>query len=622
MNDSYETAATAIRQLQDHPPAEPFANRKRRPNNFRYMPEYRKWEADLRDWQERYACLLRSGLQTIYEPGTAGVSFYGDSITSACFAQQADGSIIWDGRPAADAHPLELPGLRQSTLRFQQANREQWRSPRKWDLRSRFGQYLRDAGLHPDQSIGPGKTRDHESFAGPIRTQISDNLENLELNLIRQASALLLLEPQRLLQQAAPGLKPNLRHYNLAAMATDALRHTATTNPGAAAWFICLYGDPDYGCGDGNPPTFPSHPGEIITFVRAQFEAAGGLRWRMLAAQPAKDVITQLQTHGVQQTALMANVLADAAIPKLDSPPAKPAKKPKPPARQGTLFDSPPPPTPPAPTPPIRTAVRYRQPPLPLKTALLELCERGPGVINRARRRRNLGLSENRRHILPDDIQPLERALLRFCRLAIRQFGGEPPPQGNETHAQRSYVSRLANIADFVHADPESAARCTTWNGLVKASNRWHRDAVIRAIAEAERRTQEDEAMAKTPWPSVIDRHQATGWHARALVTAVELSLESIVLNHCVGGGFYATLCREGRCGIFRVQPDGIADDDINGQRQFATTLEIGKDQSGWYVRQHKGYRNRRVSSEEDARAQELLAAWKRAIQQPEATTE
>ena len=115
--------------------------------------------------------------------------------------------------------------------------------------------------------------------------------------------------------------------------------------------------------------------------------------------------------------------------------------------------------------------------------------------------------------------------------------------------------------------------------------------------------------MAKTPWPTVIDRHQANGWHARALVTAVELPRESIVLNHCVGGGFYATLCREGRCGIFRVQPDNIADDDINGQRQYATTLEIGRDQGGWYVRQHKGFRNRRVSPEEDARAQELPAA-------------
>lgn len=619
MDISYEAAIAAIRDLQLHPPVEPFIDLKRRPNHFRVSPEYRQWEADLRYWQTQYAHLLREGLQTLSESNIASVSFYHDPISNACFERQADGSIIWNGHPAENALPLDLPGPRQNTENFRGENREQRQSSRQWHLRYLFDQYLTSAGLNPNQTDGSIQTRDKEYIGDPIWRDLERRLDELELRLIRNAAALLLPEPLRLLRRAAPGIKPNLRHYNLAALAADALQHTAITNPGAAAWFIYRYGDPGDDTNNPRPPV-PSHPGEIVAFVKREFESAGGLRWRMLAAQPARDIISQLDTHGPAKTAFIANALADAAIPKLPDPPSKPAKPPKPQAIQQTMFGIQPEPTPkpkPEPPPP-KPMARYQQPPLPFKTALLELCDRGHSIISRSRRRNNLGLIDNRRLTMPDDTLPLERALLRFCRLAIRRYGAEPPPRGANVEVQRNYIGRMANIADYVHAEPEAAARCTTWNGLLKASQRWHGEAAVRAIAEAERIRKQQDAEAVTPWPSAVATHHAQIWHARALVTAVDLSRESIMLKHCVGSGGYANQCRAGRSRIFHLQPNGIADDDVAAQHRSATTLELGLDQNGWYIRQHKGYQNRKANLVEDQWAKELLDAWNKAVRQQE----
>ena len=614
---SYDAAADAIRDLQLHVPTEPFVNLKRRPNHFRVSAKYRKWEAELRDWQQRYAGLLRAGLQTLSDADTAGIRFYSEPIDTALFQRQSDGSIIWRQRPATDAQPLDLPGPRQDAMNFQDINREQWPDTRRWSFRYRFEQYLRSVGLHPDQSDGPVQTRDKYYIDQPIWRHIEDRLDRMELDLIRKAATLLLPEPLRLLRQAAPGISPNLRHYNLAALATESLRHTAITNPGAAAWFIYRYGDPATSDPDNPTPPVPSHPGEIVAFVKDQFEANGGLRWRMLAAQPARDIISQLHTYGPAKAAFIANALADAAIPRLPNPPAKPAKRPKPQAHQGTLFDTGLPPKPEPKPPPPKPTARYQQPPGPLKTALLELCDRGPGIFIRSQRRRNLGL-DNRRPIQPADAQPLERALLRFCRLAIRRYGAEPPPRGANVEVQRNYIGRMANIADYVHAEPEAAARCTTWNGLLKASQRWHGEAAVRAIAEAERIRKQQDADAVTPWPSAIATHHAPSWHTRALVTAVDLSRESVMLKHCVGSGGYANQCRAGRSRIFHLQPNGIANDDVAAQHRSATTLELSLDQNGWYIRQHKGYQNRKANLVEDQWAQELLDAWNKAVRQQE----
>ena len=62
MDSSYQAAAADIRDIQLHPLTEPFVCLKRRTNNFRESKEYREWQDDLRQWQRRYAHLLRSGL--------------------------------------------------------------------------------------------------------------------------------------------------------------------------------------------------------------------------------------------------------------------------------------------------------------------------------------------------------------------------------------------------------------------------------------------------------------------------------------------------------------------------------------------------------------------------------
>ena len=611
MSLTYDQAVNAITELQRNQPAEPFANLKRRPRHFRYSLEFRQWQTDLRNWQTQYAGLLRQGLQAITEPNAAGVSFYQDEITSARFERQPNGAIIRDCRSAENAHPLALPGPRQNPRNLQEYCRDLWLYGQQWNLAMKFRQYLTENGLHPNQSNGATITRDNAHIADPIMAEIADRVAQLELHLIRRAAALLLPEPVSLLRRTAPRIKPNLRHYNLAALASETLRQTAQTNPGAAAWFVFRYGEPGGRDTDKPLPDVPAHPGAIIAAVRAQFEAHGGQRWRMLAAQPARDIITQLASHSPSQTAFMADALADAAIPRLADPPAQARKQAKPQARQGTLFDSfPPVPEPPAPA-------RYQQPPLALKTALIALCDRGAaGIVHNDRARRRLGLDAQRQRIQLADAGPLDHALLRFCRLAIRHYGTMPTPQGGHTAAQRTYITRMASVADFVHGQPETAGRCTTWNGLVKGSERWHRDENLRAIAEAEQRTAEADAKAQTPWQSAIETHQADGWHAHALLTAVDLSRETAVLKHCVGRGYYANQCRAGRSRIFRIEPDGIDPDDVSSQRQCATTLELGKDNAGWFIRQHQGYLNRKVTPLEATRANELLAVWNRTVRQ------
>ena len=215
----------------------------------------------------------------------------------------------------------------------------------------------------------------------------------------------------------------------------------------------------------------------------------------------------------------------------------------------------------------------------------------------------------------------METAYQNLAKLAFRQLADCPDRAENNKHNREYFTGLLTDPVDFAVVDPERAARCTTWSGLQKASQVWHRDAVRRAMIEQAQAAQRNSEAAQRretamteSWQSAISHHQADGWHARALLSYRELNAEAATLKHCVGSAAYAVQCLGGQSRIFRLQPDGIADDDHSAQRRWATTLELARTGNRWDIRQHRGYLNRAATDAEQQRAKELLQCWRQAV--------
>ena len=140
----------------------------------------------------------------------------------------------------------------------------------------------------------------------------------------------------------------------------------------------------------------------------------------------------------------------------------------------------------------------------------------------------------------------------------------------------------------------------TTWGGLVKASDQWHRDQVHvemqrRIGQEAERNEGKIRA-----WSSVVGEAETPGrgpdhvFRTTPLTDPLQLFREGREMQHCVGS--YGDQCHSGRSRIFA----------IRGSDGEKATIELTLQGDKWVASQMKGVLNAKVSPEVARMAQRI----------------
>ena len=368
----YETALQNVTTILSSRPEEPFLDLPRRPNGYRDTPQYRQWLADTEAWMQSIVKWFRKGLALNSEPDTVCVTLYDRPLESTRLTRLPDGLMRWPGPynktgkqplplqpgerlPRYWVAPLELPGPRQTVDKFLEQNSKQSDHYASWGLEPRVFHHARDNGIQPPEEAW----RD-----------IHYHIKPLALQWVAAANQLIDPDPLvRIRKAAGNAIGHNLFFHNFSVASGNVIDDLSITNPGIVAWWLCHLSPghrertnwylhrqwhPNYNEPAPPPPLptdAPTHPGMIIAAVRNQLRAHDHANWKMLSAQPAKDIAVQLSSHGAEGTVLMTRILADATLPRIETTAA--SKRPRQPAvnaAQLNLFGEPlSPPTPPAP---------------------------------------------------------------------------------------------------------------------------------------------------------------------------------------------------------------------------------------------------------------------------------
>ena len=156
-----------------------------------------------------------------------------------------------------------------------------------------------------------------------------------------------------------------------------------------------------------------------------------------------------------------------------------------------------------------------------------------------------------------------------FAKLLLR---ADRPPRAEETFSVTDYVAS-ANEHDII-------IESTTWTGLKKATNRWHRQLREQYIEqEWKDLLQRQEGLYKA-WNTALGEHRDGDHTVTPLSTEYDLYQESLRMAHCVIN--YGSTCAKGSSRIFSIHEDG---------KRVATT-QIQNIHGTWAPVQTRGYRN------------------------------
>ena len=631
----YDSALQKIGTILSSRPKEPFLDLPRRPNGYRDTPSYRQWMADTEAWIQNVVKWFHEGLSLYSEPDTVCVTLYDHPLESTRLTRLPDGLMRWPGPAATNGEqplhlqpgeqlprfwvaPLELPGPRQTVSKFLEQNSKRNDHYTTWDLDKRVFCHAQHTGIQPP----PDAWQD-----------IRHTIKPLALRWIAAAHELIDPEPLlRIRKAAGNAIGHNLFFHNLSVASGDLIDDLAATNPGIVAWWLCHLSPGHKARTDWHrrrlwkpdsrepapplPPDVPNHPGMIIAAVRKQLRAYDQANWKMLAAQPAKDIVAQLNLHGPEGVVLMTRILADAALPKTETTAA--SKRPRPTAENATqlnLFGEPVSPLPP-PVPVRQQSVAqppaYRQPPLPLKIAILDLLHQRAHPRKGQRAPRRPPTDDGTAH----ETGFLDHAMLHLSVLAVRHFGDDQYRSKYDQRNVRHYSARLNHAADYAYHDPEAALRRKTWTGLAKASEQWHREEAIRRIYQNLEQQAEAAGCGDESWDAPLAVHRTPDFTAYLLKTPFELLQESQTMSHCVSSGYYTDRCGSGLTRIFHLQPASVTAYDPESQKKCGSTVQIDHAPQGWRIGQHQGHRNRDPDDAEEQWADQLLAAWLAALKE------
>ena len=165
-------------------------------------------------------------------------------------------------------------------------------------------------------------------------------------------------------------------------------------------------------------------------------------------------------------------------------------------------------------------------------------------------------------------------------------------------------ADQLYDVCDYVNGlDRENMKlRSTTWSGLVKKSDRWHRENFLRQYSYMF-----DDVLAAYQghyrrWHSLVGRY--TYEERNITLSAIDSDLglfhETADMRHCVVG--YGDQCERGSTRIFQIHKD----------EKHIGTAEIVLDEKTWKVGQVRGELNRPLGADVALATKKLVGAYQR----------
>lgn len=164
---------------------------------------------------------------------------------------------------------------------------------------------------------------------------------------------------------------------------------------------------------------------------------------------------------------------------------------------------------------------------------------------------------------------------------------------------------RLAEVSDYLAGQarqPDGAVTARTAGGLVKASNRWHRQLRRRQAEPAWNARLKLNRGRYRAWNDLLGSLNLNGYDFVPLTDAQALFQEGHIMQHCVGYADYDDECARGHSRIFSVRS--------NGQRAATTQLALRNGE--WQPAQTAGPANAKPDAEILHAAQSLAAIYQR----------
>ena len=559
----------------------------------------------MQEWAQRCENRLRAGLEVRREPDRVSVTLFGVPLPGAAVDRLPDGLLRFDYQPRPPADnppygwspriPLLAPGAPPAKFLKRQSPKTRWRTA---DPAARGGYgFLKiepeaacwwglepalDALLHhrlPGLWTGCQELLYHRE--APREPMFQTAAQEWAAAASQLADHDALAELRRLTGNAA---SYTIRHHNLALCSLPAIRELARTNPGALGWWMHQYNLYDDEAaihahrinrrrrGDNHRQPEPPYaaveitPAEVVRHVKDHFGKASGRNWKALTTQPAGDLHALLNEFVDYRVTELSDLLGKA---QLHHPSGK--KRPQPPRSVKKL------------------AVRHN----------------GGAICH----------------------HPVKLLLRAAAGKPLKSL--PPPPQDGRQAARptvdiKAVERSLTYALDYAIAEPEAARRAATWNGLLKSSERWHRQIRHNRRQHTELKIREQygvdpdqvwPAPPQGPAPPEFFRCYPSRQHrARLLENVRELDQEAWRMEHCVSGLEYARHCRDGHSRIFHLEPQD--QEKAGGDPWQETTVELVRDEGpGWRIRQHQGYRNRAPDRAERQAADQLLKLWNQACQ-------
>ena len=217
-----------------------------------------------------------------------------------------------------------------------------------------------------------------------------------------------------------------------------------------------------------------------------------------------------------------------------------------------------------------------------------------------------------------ENLHLAQRALRRLQNRHYGQNQGDVPERVASLALRNEYEFEneqeiedvISNMSDYLSNMMRNNEQLTsnTWRGLMRASNRWHREQVHREMA---RRIEEEMARNEgkiRAWnsllPTVEFEHSSDPGKditVTPMISVVDLQREGLEMHHCVGS--YGNQCVNGNTRIF----------SIRGEDGTRATMEIVNNNGNWTMNQVKGVHNEAVTPEIRSLAQEVAREYNHA---------
>ena len=398
-----------------------------------------------------------------------------------------------------------------------------------------------------------------ERFMETVPPEIREGLSDKALSEQMRLALLDMFDPEKVrAAQDASGHKENSRsdrdsdhrppvtveRYNLQMEGTEILEAIKETNPGALEWLLST------GDLDGLEPL--NHPGQIIAQARASMQRWGLSKsnWKNLARTTQRSMRTILGNFEQQHAAVILDAMAQRDH------------------RGGAdTFEL--------------LANRGKH----LIERNLEEIEDFPGLAEKNTRRMISLIDEG---------------------MARTQWYRDLPADARRGPKMREPNQEINNISDYVQATSAAGqeVKATTWNGLLKATEAWHRRLRERAMERQWQEILSESGGTYLCWNSLVDTRQADELTITALTTEYDLYRESEALQHCVIR--YGPNCAQGESRIFRIS---------KGESHLGTG-EIVLEGNTWTQRQTQGRRNHPLGQETREAMENIAEAYTEAWQE------